>query len=68
MLADALGIEVPGARFFMVEEDGAGPAHPFSGEKLSPVLAVYRAAAVRRVSEILACQGAGHSCGILKGP
>jgi sulfoacetaldehyde dehydrogenase len=29
----------------LVEEDaaGIGPAHPFSGEKLSPVLTVYRA-------------------------
>jgi len=68
VLGRAFGIEAPGARFFMVEEDGVGPAHPFSGEKLSLVLAVYRAAdfaaAVRRVSEILAYQGAGHSCGI----
>ena len=32
-----------GARFFMVEETGVGRDHPFSGEKLSLVLAVYRA-------------------------
>ena len=31
------------ARALMVEEDGIGPNHPFSGEKLSPVLTVYRA-------------------------
>ena len=35
--------EAAGARFFMVEDDGAGPDHPFSGEKLSLVLTVYRA-------------------------
>ena len=27
----------------MVEEDGVGADHPFSGEKLAPVLALYRA-------------------------
>jgi sulfoacetaldehyde dehydrogenase len=53
------------ARFLMVEETGAGPAHPFSGEKLSPVLAVYRARdfddAFRITSAIYDYQGKGHS-------
>jgi sulfoacetaldehyde dehydrogenase len=57
-----------GKRFFMVEETGVGRDHPFSREKLSLVLAVYRAhdfeAAVARVKEILAHQGRGHSCGL----
>ncbi len=56
------------ARFFIVDEDGVGPAHPFSGEKLSPVLAFYRvpdfAAAQALVARIYAYQGAGHSVGI----
>ncbi|MFQ5774329.1 MAG: aldehyde dehydrogenase family protein [Kiloniellaceae bacterium] len=56
------------ARFFMVEETGVGPDHPFSGEKLSLVLAVYRARdfadAKRIVRAILDHQGAGHSVGI----
>jgi len=56
------------ARFLMVEESGMGPDCPFSGEKLSPVLAVYRARdfddACRIVNEIYAFQGAGHSVGI----
>jgi sulfoacetaldehyde dehydrogenase len=56
------------ARFVMVEDDGVGRDHPFSGEKLSLVLTVYRAAdfdaAVGRVREILEFQGLGHSCGI----
>jgi sulfoacetaldehyde dehydrogenase len=56
------------ARYFMVAEDGVGREHPFSGEKLALVLAVYRAtdfaAAADRVREILNHQGAGHSCGI----
>jgi sulfoacetaldehyde dehydrogenase len=56
------------AGFLMVEETGVGVAHPFSGEKLSPVLAVYRArdfahAAVLAAS-ILRYQGAGHSVGL----
>ena len=56
------------SKFIMVEDDGAGPDHPFSGEKLSVVLAVYRArdfaAALERVVQILNYQGRGHSCGI----
>lgn len=56
------------ARFFLVEEKGVGKAHPFSGEKLSLVLAVYRVpdfnAAVDQVRKILDHQGRGHSCGI----
>lgn len=56
------------ARFFMVEETGCGPEHPFSGEKLSLVLAVYRASdigqAMSTVRRILDYQGRGHSCGI----
>jgi sulfoacetaldehyde dehydrogenase len=62
------GPEVGRAEFLMVPEDGVGRDHPFSGEKLSPVLAVYRVGdfdeAVERVQEILDFQGAGHSCGI----
>jgi len=52
----------------LVDEDGFGPDHPFSGEKLSPVLALYRAAdfahAMRIVESIYAYQGAGHSVGL----
>lgn len=56
------------ARFLMVEETGTGPDYPFSGEKLSPVLTVYRAKhfdhACEIVSAIYAHQGAGHSVSI----
>ena len=49
----------------LVEEDGFGPDHPFSGEKLSPVLAFYTVpdfgAASQTVRRIYAHQGAGHS-------
>lgn len=60
--------EARSARFFMVEEEGWGPDHPFSGEKLSLVVTVYRwsdlDAALDRIQAILNFQGAGHSCGI----
>ena len=56
------------SRFFMVEETGAGPDYPFSDEKLSLVLTVYRVAdfdeAMAKVRSILEFKGRGHSCGI----
>ena len=56
------------AKCLMVEETGAGRDHPFSGEKLSPVLAVYRARDFDHAFDILRAiydyQGNGHSCGI----
>ena len=55
-------------KFLVVETQGVGPDHPLSGEKLSRVLALYRASdfehAVNNVSEILSYQGAGHSVGL----
>jgi sulfoacetaldehyde dehydrogenase len=68
----ARGCGLPAAakdkKFFMVEETGVGRDFPFSGEKLSLVLAVYRAKdfdeAVTRANEILAHQGRGHSIGL----
>lgn len=55
-------------KFFMVEETGVGRGFPFSSEKLSLVLTVYRAkdfdAAIVRANEILAQQGRGHSVGL----
>ena len=55
-------------KFFMVEETGVGRGFPFSSEKLSLVLAVYRVkdfdAAIARANEILAHQGRGHSVGL----
>ena len=52
----------------LVEEDGVGKDHPYSGEKLSPVLALYRAAdfatAMQIVERIYAYEGAGHSVGL----
>jgi sulfoacetaldehyde dehydrogenase len=55
-------------RILMVEEDCVGHEHPFSGEKLSPVLAIYSVAdfeeAARTVERIYAFEGAGHSVGL----
>ncbi|MBK7658656.1 MAG: aldehyde dehydrogenase family protein [Betaproteobacteria bacterium] len=53
------------ARVLLVDGGGVGPDHPFSGEKLSPVLAVYRVRdfeqAKQAVRALYAFQGAGHS-------
>ncbi|HTS22073.1 MAG TPA: aldehyde dehydrogenase family protein [Casimicrobiaceae bacterium] len=56
------------AAFLIVAETGVGPAHPFSGEKLAPVLTFYRApdfaAASALAARLLGYQGAGHSIGL----
>ncbi len=70
VMAEAFGLPEAARvkRFFLVEESGVGPDYPLSGEKLSLVLTVYRAAdfeaALAKVREILDHQGIGHSCGI----
>jgi sulfoacetaldehyde dehydrogenase len=52
----------------LVEEDGIGQGHPFSGEKLCPVLTLYSAPdfdhAAEMVKRIYAYQGSGHSVGL----
>ncbi len=68
-MTEALGVTVPeGTEYLAVETTGVGPAHPLSGEKLSRVLALYRARnfddAVRITREIQLYQGAGHSVGL----
>ena len=70
-MIEALGLSgrVPeGTRFVAVETRDIGPDHPLSGEKLSLVLALYRAAdfedAATLVERILTHQGAGHSVGL----
>lgn len=69
-IAELAGIDIPDDRtFIIVEEEGAGPDHPFSGEKLSVVLALYKydggiSNAVDLVNAITGYQGLGHTCGI----
>jgi len=70
VFAERVGLPVSAqdAKFFLVEDDGVGDSYPFSCEKLSLVLTVYRAAdfdaAVAKARNVLAHQGLGHSCGI----
>jgi sulfoacetaldehyde dehydrogenase len=56
------------AKCLMVEETGTGKDHPFSGEKLSPVLTIYRARDFDHAFDIMRAiydyMGNGHSCGI----
>jgi len=63
-----LAIAQRNPRILMVAEDGVGHDHPFSGEKLSPVLAIYAARdfdeAALIVDRIYAYEGAGHSVGL----
>jgi sulfoacetaldehyde dehydrogenase len=60
--------ELVQAKCLMVEETAAGESAPFSGEKLSPVLTIYRARdfehAFATMRAIYDYQGNGHSCGI----
>ena len=60
--------ELVAAKCLMVEETGTGKDYPFSGEKLSPVLTLYRANdfdhAFNIMRGIYDYMGNGHSCGI----
>ena len=68
-IADMAGIDIPeGTGFYIVPETGWGKDFPFSGEKLSVIMALYRADniehAIELTNNIQAYQGQGHSCGI----
>jgi sulfoacetaldehyde dehydrogenase len=69
-IAGLAGFEVaPRCSMLLVEETGTGPGFPFSGEKLSVVLALYRYSgdicdAANLVNAITSYQGLGHTCGI----
>jgi len=58
----------PDTSVLLVEETGSGEGYPFSGEKMSLVIAIYKAEdiddAIRIVNANQAYSGAGHSCGI----
>ncbi|MGI9522575.1 MAG: acylating sulfoacetaldehyde dehydrogenase [Hyphomicrobiaceae bacterium] len=70
LTASVFGLEdaAKSAKYFMVEEDGVDGKNTFADEKLSLVLAVYRAMdfddAVRITHAILNVTGRGHSVGI----
>jgi len=72
-LAQLAGLDRDGyaaCRFIMAHEHAShvGPRHPLSGEKLSPVLTLYRVAdfdaAIAQVQAIYDYQGKGHSVGV----
>lgn len=69
-LCKAAGFEIPADRkFVMVVGEGIGKEYPFSGEKLTTLLALYRYEgafenALRMMDEIYKVAGRGHSCGI----
>ena len=65
-LADLAGIRIPkGTRVLLGRENGVGPKHPFSQEKLCPVLGFFveenEDAVLNRVKEILQHEGRGHT-------
>jgi sulfoacetaldehyde dehydrogenase len=68
-IARLAGIEIGEDRkFIMVPETGMGKEFPFSGEKLSVVVTLYKYGtfeeAVAKVNTITNYMGKGHSCGI----
>jgi sulfoacetaldehyde dehydrogenase len=68
-IAGRAGIDLPeGKQFLIVPEVGAGPEYPFSGEKLTVTMALYKVKdideAIDLTNRIQAYQGQGHSCGI----
>jgi sulfoacetaldehyde dehydrogenase len=69
VIAERAGFTLPpGKKFIIVKEHQIGKHHPFSGEKLCPVLAIFRYkgfdTALSMVDQILEVGGKGHSCGI----
>jgi len=67
-LAGITSEEALKAKCFLVEEEGIGKDYPFSGEKLTVVLAIFKYSefdeALDIVNRITSYQGRGHSCGI----
>ena len=65
-IAEMAGVKVPvGTKVLIGETDGVGPDYPFSREKLSPVLALYKAEtyedAVENAKKLLEYGGLGHT-------
>ena len=69
VIAQMAGFSLPEDKlFFIVPETGFGPDYPFSGEKMTVTMALYRARdidhAIELTNSIQSYQGQGHSCGI----
>src|SRR5579872_4967618 len=57
-IAETAGFTVPdGTRFLVVPEECIGKEYPFSSEKLSPVLAIFRYSGFEQAREFLAGEG-----------
>lgn len=69
MLCKMAGVDIPEDRTFIImPETGTGPDYPYSGEKLSVIMAFYKVKdideAIEITNKIQEYQGMGHSCGI----
>src|SRR5207247_8744204 len=69
VIAAKAGFQLPEDKsFIIVAEDTIGKAHRFSGEKLSPVLAIFKYdgfdTLLRMVTDIFEVGGKGHSLGV----
>lgn len=69
VLCEMAGVDIPEDRTFIImPETGTGPDHPYSGEKLSVIMAFYKVKnideAIELTNRIQEYQGMGHSCGI----
>ena len=65
-VARMAGVTVPESTpVLLANETEAGPARPYSREKLCPILAFFveedEDTILRRICEVLACEGAGHT-------
>jgi sulfoacetaldehyde dehydrogenase len=68
-IAEVAGFEIPeGKTFIIVKQEDIGKEHPFSNEKLAPVLSIFKYSgfdqALKMVEQIYEVAGKGHSCGI----
>ena len=66
VIGELAGINVPAsAKVIVAKEDGIGKGHPYSNEKLAPILAFYTAPDYKSIAklcdEILRYEGAGHT-------
>lgn len=69
ILAEKAGFAVPrGTKVLVAREEEAGPTHPYSSEKLCPVLAFYvmesETEVLSKVIQVLNHEGAGHTFAI----
>lgn len=68
-IAEIAGFSIPeGKTFLIVPEENIGKQYPFSSEKLSPVLSIFKyhgfEDGLEKIRQIYKVGGRGHSCGI----